>query len=144
MTDPPVTGGTGCTDMNILVIVADSLRVDHLGFHGSDVRTPNLDRLAAESAVFEDAYAENLPTRTRFATEADHCTPRVIHAALDWLDDVALAPAPPRLSLAAGARYTARPWMKTGQPHAIPCGASFTRPPGASSSPSTIPSASTG
>ena len=48
--------------MNIIVLVADSLRVDHLGCYGSDVRTPNLDRLAAESALFEQAYAENLPT----------------------------------------------------------------------------------
>ena len=48
--------------MNIIVILADSCRVDHLGFHGGDVKTPNLDALAAESAVFEDAYGENLPT----------------------------------------------------------------------------------
>jgi arylsulfatase A-like enzyme len=48
--------------VNLVVIVADSLRVDHLGCHGSDVETPNLDKLAAEGAVFEDAYGENLPT----------------------------------------------------------------------------------
>ncbi len=48
--------------MNIIVILADSCRVDHLGFYGGDVETPNVDRLAAESAVFEGAYGENLPT----------------------------------------------------------------------------------
>ena len=48
--------------MNIIVIVADSLRVDHLGCYGSSVKTPNIDRLAAGSALFEQAYAENLPT----------------------------------------------------------------------------------
>ena len=48
--------------MNIIVIVTDSLRVDHIGCYGSSVKTPNIDQLAADSAVFEQAYAENLPT----------------------------------------------------------------------------------
>ena len=48
--------------MNVIVIVADSLRVDHLGCYGSHVRTPNIDRLASEGAVFDQAYSENLPT----------------------------------------------------------------------------------
>jgi len=48
--------------MNVIVLVADSLRVDHLGCYGSSVRTPNLDLLAADSAIFDQAYAENLPT----------------------------------------------------------------------------------
>jgi len=47
---------------NVIVIVTDSLRADHVGCYGSHVQTPNLDRLAAESALFEQAYAENLPT----------------------------------------------------------------------------------
>ena len=48
--------------MNVIVIVADSLRVDHLGCYGSSVKTPNIDQLAADSALFDQAYAENLPT----------------------------------------------------------------------------------
>ena len=32
--------------VNVIVIVTDSLRVDHLGCYGSPVKTPNLDRLA--------------------------------------------------------------------------------------------------
>jgi len=48
--------------MNVIVLVADSLRVDHLGCYGSTVQTPNLDRLASESALLTQAYAENLPT----------------------------------------------------------------------------------
>jgi arylsulfatase A-like enzyme len=49
--------------MNVIVLVADSLRVDHLGCYGHpEIRTPNLDRLAAESALLTGAYAENLPT----------------------------------------------------------------------------------
>jgi len=48
--------------MNIVVIVLDSLRADHLGCYGSNVKTPNIDALAEESALFENAYSENLPT----------------------------------------------------------------------------------
>ncbi len=45
--------------MNVMVIVADTWRFDYLGFHGNDwIRTPNIDRLAAESTVFENAHAE--------------------------------------------------------------------------------------
>jgi len=49
--------------MNLVLIVSDTLRWDYLGAYGNErVHTPNLDRLAAESVVFEDAYAEGLPT----------------------------------------------------------------------------------
>ena len=55
--------------MNVIVIVTDSLRADHLGcypgvrhYHGQLVRTPNLDRLAREGTLFLHAYAESLPT----------------------------------------------------------------------------------
>jgi len=48
--------------MNVIVIVTDSLRADHLGCYGSTVKTPNIDAFAADAAVFDQAYAENLPT----------------------------------------------------------------------------------
>ncbi len=49
--------------MNVIVIVADSLRKDHLGCYGNDwIQTPNLDRLAAESCVLDGAYADSLNT----------------------------------------------------------------------------------
>ncbi|HOX39540.1 MAG TPA: sulfatase [Candidatus Brocadiia bacterium] len=48
--------------MNVIVIVTDSLRADHVGCYGSTVKTPNIDKLASESAVFDNAYSENLPT----------------------------------------------------------------------------------
>jgi arylsulfatase A-like enzyme len=45
--------------MNILVIMADQLRADCLGYIGHPVvRTPNLDRLAGEAFVFEKAYIQ--------------------------------------------------------------------------------------
>lgn len=49
--------------MNIVVILSDSLRADFLGCYGNNwVKTPNIDRLADESALFEGAYSEGLPT----------------------------------------------------------------------------------
>lgn len=49
--------------MNVIVLMLDSLRPDHLGCYGNSwVKTPCLDRFAEEAAVFERAYAEGLPT----------------------------------------------------------------------------------
>src|SRR5688572_11607825 len=42
---------------NLLVLTLDTARRDFMGFHGRKPSpTPNLDRLADESVVFEDAY----------------------------------------------------------------------------------------
>ncbi len=49
--------------MNLIVIVTDTFRADHLGCYGNDrVRTPNLDRLASEGVTFTSVYADGLPT----------------------------------------------------------------------------------
>jgi len=49
--------------LNVIVIMLDSLRPDHLGCYGNPwIKTPNLDRFAKESTVFERFYAEGLPT----------------------------------------------------------------------------------
>jgi arylsulfatase A-like enzyme len=44
---------------NVILISVDTLRADHLGFYGHTVATsPNLDRLAKESLVFDDMVCE--------------------------------------------------------------------------------------
>jgi len=49
--------------MNIIMLVADSLRKDHLGCYGNTwIQTPNIDALAADSVIFDEAYPESLPT----------------------------------------------------------------------------------
>ncbi len=50
---------------NILYIVADDLGWKDVGFHGSDIRTPNIDRLAASGAKLEQFYAQPMCTPTR-------------------------------------------------------------------------------
>ena len=49
--------------MNVVLIVFDSLRADHIGAYGNDwIHTPNLDAFARESVLFTDSYPESLPT----------------------------------------------------------------------------------
>lgn len=58
--------------MNVIVIINDSLRWDFLGCYGNKwIKTPNIDKLGAEGAVFDWCYPEGLPTvptRTTFFT----------------------------------------------------------------------------
>ena len=49
--------------MNVIIIMEDSLRKDHLGCYGNTwIKTPNIDKFATESTVFEGAYGEGVPT----------------------------------------------------------------------------------
>ncbi len=48
---------------NVIVLMLDSFRWDHLGaFGNSAVPTPNLDKFASESTFFTHSYPEGLPT----------------------------------------------------------------------------------
>jgi len=49
--------------LNLIVILCDTFRRDHLSCYGSrTVQTPNFDRLAGESVTFDGAYACSFPT----------------------------------------------------------------------------------
>ncbi len=49
--------------LNLIVIIADTFRADHLGCYGNDwIKTPNLDQLASEGVTFKNCYADGLPT----------------------------------------------------------------------------------
>jgi arylsulfatase A-like enzyme/cytochrome c-type biogenesis protein CcmH/NrfG len=60
--------GAPLTSPNIVVITIDTLRADHLGCYGyAQIRTPNIDALAADGARFERAYTVvpvTLPSHT--------------------------------------------------------------------------------
>ena len=48
---------------NVIVIIADSWRFDYLGCYGNAwIKTPNIDKFAQDSIIFENAYAEGCPT----------------------------------------------------------------------------------
>jgi arylsulfatase A-like enzyme len=61
---------------NIIVVVSDSLRQDHVGFYageGSPARTPNMDAFLLDAVTFSNMYPEGLPTipvRTEWVTGA--------------------------------------------------------------------------
>lgn len=55
--------------MNIVIVVVDSLRPDHLGCYGYHKNTsPHLDALASRSMVFDAAFAPGIPTMPSFTT----------------------------------------------------------------------------
>ncbi len=63
--------------MNVVVVMLDSLRQDHVACYGWDdvrVDTPHLDAFAAEAVLFDNVYPEGLPTipvRTDLMTAGD-------------------------------------------------------------------------
>ena len=52
---------------NIVFILADDLGYNDVGYHGSEIRTPNIDRLAAAGARLEQFYVQQVCTPTRAA-----------------------------------------------------------------------------
>ena len=57
------------TKPNLVLITLDSVRADRMGFLGAKGGlTPNLDSFAAESLVFEHAYAQAPGTVVSYAT----------------------------------------------------------------------------
>ena len=48
---------------NVVLVIIDSLRKDHVGAYGNEtIHSPNLDALAEESLRFTQAYPESIPT----------------------------------------------------------------------------------
>jgi len=67
MLDGPVraVGSKGVNRLNVIVIMLDSLRQDHVSAYGwpeCPLKTTHLDAFAAEAVVFDNCYPEGLPT----------------------------------------------------------------------------------
>jgi len=68
--------------MNFIIIVSDTLRRDHLGCYGNEwISTPNIDKLASQSVVFDHAYTGSFPT---VPNRTDLMTGRFCFAYTDW------------------------------------------------------------
>jgi arylsulfatase A-like enzyme len=59
--------GRAADKPNILYIVSDDQGWKDVGFHGSDIKTPNLDKLAQTGVQFTQFYAQPMCTPTRAA-----------------------------------------------------------------------------
>jgi hypothetical protein len=56
---PEPGSGTG---LNVIVIVVDTLRRDHVGVYGGDTQTPEIDALAADGLRFTRFLPETMPS----------------------------------------------------------------------------------
>jgi arylsulfatase A-like enzyme len=107
--------------MNFLIIVSDTFRRDHLGCYGNQwIRTPHLDRFAAESVVFDQARAASFPT---VPNRRDVLTGRYTFTYCDW------APLPPGEVVLAEVlgRAGYRTMMILDTPHIVAHGYNFGR-----------------
>ena len=68
--------------MNVIWIVSDSFRKDHVGAYGNPyIRTPSLDALASESVRFDAHYSAGFPT---LPSRADHHTGQWTMSFMGW------------------------------------------------------------
>ena len=85
---------------NVVMIVSDTFRRDHLGAYGNArIRTPNLDRFAAESVVFDHHLLSSFPT---MPARADFLTGTFSYAFMGWEPLPADLPTLPALLSEAG------------------------------------------
>lgn len=109
--------GSGCgrapearprADLNLVFIVVDTLRADHLGCYGYGRGTsPHVDRLAGEAALFERAQSHSPWTMPSVASMFTALEPRD-HGIVDWKQ-----PLDPRL-LTLAEHLKARGWRTEG------------------------------
>ncbi|MDY0166598.1 MAG: sulfatase-like hydrolase/transferase [Thermoguttaceae bacterium] len=59
------TAGAEVARPNIVIVLADDLGWNDVGYHGSDIRTPHIDALAAGGARFEQHYVAPVCSPTR-------------------------------------------------------------------------------
>jgi len=68
--------------MNVIWIVADTFRRDHIGAYGNEaIHTPSLDQFAARSVRFDNNYAASFPT---MPNRADYCTGCFTASFMSW------------------------------------------------------------
>jgi arylsulfatase A-like enzyme len=90
---------------NVVLIVSDTFRRDHLGAYGNRwIRTPALDRFAAESVVFDHHVISSFPT---MPARADLLTGRFAYSFMGW------EPLPAGVETLAGS-LSASGWLTMG------------------------------
>lgn len=79
---------------NVIIMLADDLGWADVGYHGSDIQTPNIDRLAKEGMRLERFYATPFcsPTRAALMTGRDPIKMGVAHAVFMAWDNGGVSP----------------------------------------------------
>ena len=57
----------GGRPLHILLVVVDDFGWSDVGFHGSKISTPNMDKLAAEGVILDNYYVQPICSPTRSA-----------------------------------------------------------------------------
>ncbi len=60
-----ITLSEAATQPHILFVLADDYGWNDIGYHGSEIKTPNLDQLAAEGVKLENYYVQPICTPSR-------------------------------------------------------------------------------
>ncbi len=69
---------------NIITLMFDTLRYDHVGFYGNTwIQTPFIDTFAAQAQVFDRAYSGGFPT---LLNRAELFTGRFMYTVMSWQD----------------------------------------------------------
>ena len=65
LTSPASTSSLSSEKPNIFFILADDLGYNDVGYHNSEVISPNIDRLASEGIILERSYVQPICTPSR-------------------------------------------------------------------------------
>lgn len=57
----------GGRPLHIVLVVVDDFGWSDVGFHGSKINTPNMDKLAAEGVILDNYYVQPICSPTRSA-----------------------------------------------------------------------------
>ena len=74
---PLAAAQTAAPRPHIVYIVSDDQGWKDVGFHGSDIKTPNIDQLAQGGARLEQFYAQPMCTPSRAALMTDRKSTRL-------------------------------------------------------------------
>jgi arylsulfatase A-like enzyme/Flp pilus assembly protein TadD len=139
---------------NLVLITLDSTRADRMGFLGAKgTATPNLDRLAADSLVFEHAYAQAPGTVVSHATILSGAYPQAtgmseiggtLPASLSYLPDVLKAQGYRTAAFAGSIRLDPRNGLAQGFDRGFQTYDAGFRPPSVGTSSVRTPSVGTG
>ena len=62
-----VVRGSNSQPLHIVLVVIDDFGWSDVGFHGSKIHTPNMDKLAAEGVILDNYYVQPICSPTRSA-----------------------------------------------------------------------------